>query len=156
MTCSDCRFYREGNDHHTGWCHAKAPEAYVGPVGHGPVDIIWPPVQADDACGDHQERPEATKRAATVWVATMEFMRSADGDVFTVLGVYPDEEAATERLYEYARELAPSVGEGYRIALPAVGSDDMAHFDVIETELSEVEEDAADWDAWGAVHEVTR
>ena len=164
MRCGDCRFYREGQGHGQGWCHRHAPApAVIRYDGPGTSDTFWPPVDASDGCGDFEAPGPGSLREPErrVYVATMEYQRSADGDVFDVVGVYDNEEDATVALYDYARgELGRAVSEGYRIVLPVPGDEGRGAFETQDDTpelrplpVGEDEDPRVDWDAWGDVHE---
>jgi hypothetical protein len=59
--CANCRYYEPwGDDDQSGQCNRYAPRPVVQlrPAG-SPSDIvaIWPSVDAEDRCGEHEPAP---------------------------------------------------------------------------------------------------
>lgn len=59
MRCGLCRYWREGQDHAFGWCQKNAPPPELLRAEGPGVDTFYPPMPADEGCGDwaHRLRP---------------------------------------------------------------------------------------------------
>ena len=151
MRCSDCRFWREGQDHAQGWCHRHAPRPVVTwPEEAAVVDTFFPPMPASEGCGEAQP----VKLRQTVYIAHLEYAESPGADMWEVSEVSFTEENAVGDLYQAAQSFAANHRTGFVIVVPAASGEGVTWFRTTEHKtLEEIEEDSCDWDAWGTVVE---